>query len=64
MSYSKDLYNLIVQSKSSKVRDHIVVTNGVQSGDWLLQATSDRIQNEIDLRMEVVKTYPLGGENK
>ena len=63
-TYTGDLYNVIVKSKSPKASDHIVVTEGIQSGDWLLQAANDGMEAEITLRMENIPLYPLEGEGE
>lgn len=55
--FNGQLWNLVVASRSPKVTDHIVVTNGVQSGDYLLQSSHDRIEQEIDLRLGTVEPY-------
>ncbi|MCB0362802.1 MAG: hypothetical protein KDD35_08770 [Bdellovibrionales bacterium] len=44
------LFNLSLNKTSSKAIDHVIVTNGIYSGDWLLQNTSDAIEDEIDVR--------------
>lgn len=63
-NYHGYLYNLILNNSSPLASDHIYVTNGVQSGDWSLQTTTDSIQEEIDLRSEVVHTYQLPGKQR
>ena len=45
-----DLYNLIIHPESDRPIDHVVITNGIQSGDFLTQATLDSIQMDLDLR--------------
>jgi hypothetical protein len=63
-SYSGDLYNLIINENSSLTSDHIIVTNGILSGDWLVQSVNDAIESEISLRMNVIKPYDLNSESR
>lgn len=44
------LHNLILNQHSSMAGDHVVVTNGLMSGDWMLQVTSDVLAAEIAMR--------------
>ncbi len=55
-NFTGTLHNFIVNEKSDKPKDHLLVTNGVQSGDWLLQSTQDTMRQEIDLRLGRVQT--------
>ncbi|XXX74582.1 Hint domain-containing protein [Sorangium sp. So ce134] len=51
------LYNLITNRKSTKAYDHVIVTNDVQSGDWIAQVTHDALETEIDLRLGLVHAH-------
>jgi hypothetical protein len=53
--FTGQLWNLVIAGKSPKPFDHIVLTNGIQSGDFLLQSSHDRIEREIDLRLGIVE---------
>jgi hypothetical protein len=44
------LGNVIVSQRQEAAAAHVVVTEGIQSGDWLLQSTYAKLNAEIDLR--------------
>lgn len=48
--FSGELHNLITERKSTAAQDHVVVTNGILSGDWLMQANNDQVEQSISLR--------------
>ena len=55
-AYTGSLANVITASSSMKAEDHVISTNGILSGDWLLQITSDTVKGGVDLRtQEIVK---------
>ena len=49
-----DLFNLSINRESSKPVDHVIDTNGILSGDWLLQSTNDLVEEELFLRTSVI----------
>lgn len=49
------LYNLIVSKDSQVASDHVLDTEGVLSGDWMLQSTNDLVEEELFLRTAVVE---------
>lgn len=51
------LYNLNVNSFSNQPVDHVIDTEGVLSGDWLLQSTHDLVEEEVFLRTSVVQLF-------
>lgn len=51
------LYNLSVNRKSNNPADHVIDTNGVLSGDWVLQSNNDIIEEAIFLRTTVLKAF-------
>ena len=55
--FSGDLFNFAVNLKSSSAADHIIVNNGVQSGDWALQSANDQIESDIYLRMNPIRNW-------
>lgn len=55
--YSGKLMNFVINSKSSKAKDHFVVNNGIRSGDWLVQANYASFKNEIDVRLGHLKSF-------
>lgn len=61
--FTGQLWNLVVASHSPKAIDHVVVTNGLQSGDYLLQTSHDRIEQEIELRLGTVEPYIAKNQN-
>lgn len=61
-SYTGNLHNVVVNPKSEVVSDHIVSFNKVLSGDLLVQDVNDRIKNDIELRMNIIKPLKLETE--
>jgi hypothetical protein len=57
--YTGDLINVIVNKKLPGAKNHIVVTEGMPTGDWLLQSHNDSIQTGIDIRTEEIKLYKI-----
>lgn len=60
--YKGFLYNVIINSGSKNSIDHIVSTNGVMSGDLLLQSAKDFVESGIYLRTTPIPTFE--GEQK
>jgi hypothetical protein len=54
---SENLFNLSVNLQSNKAMDHVIDTEGVLSGDWLLQSTNDIVQEELFLRTSVIGLF-------
>ena len=53
--FKGQFWNMVIAGQSPRAADHIILTNGVQSGDFLLQSSRDRIEREIDLRVGLVQ---------
>lgn len=64
IDFEGDLYNIIVHSSSSLVEDHIIQTNGIYSGDWLLQANQDARETSFSLRAQILELYQIEQEKK
>lgn len=56
-TFDGTLYNLSVNENSQDANDHIIDTNGILSGDWLLQSTNDLLEEELFLRTTVVELF-------
>ncbi len=56
------LFNLVVNEGSDNPSDHIIGTQGLMSGDYMLQATQDSLQSAINVRTG--KVQPLSINNK
>lgn len=54
-NFSGRLWNLVVRPEAQRASDHVIVTNDIQSGDFLLQSSRDRIRQEISLRLGLVE---------
>ena len=59
LKYSGGLYNVITNADAARAADHVIVTNDVQSGDWLLQSANDIIETEIKLRTAQIPSVLL-----
>lgn len=55
--FTGELHNLIVNDASTAAQDHLVVTNGILSGDWLLQANNDQVERSIALRTGTIDLF-------
>lgn len=55
--YTGTLHNLIVNENSTTVADHVISTNGIFSGDWLLQVNHDAMNTSLMLRNDLVEMY-------
>ncbi len=51
---SDALYNLTVNGQSNSPVDHVISTNGIMSGDWLLQSNNDLLNEELFMRTTVL----------
>lgn len=49
-TYSGWFHNFIVKSRDPKQMDRIVQSEGVQSGDWLVQSYHDQVKQNINIR--------------
>ena len=56
-SYSGELHNVIVNGMSATAKDHLIATNGILSGDWLLQANNDAVERSIALRTGTINLF-------
>lgn len=48
--YTGRMYNFTIASTDANREDHLVVAEGVQSGDWSVQTTRDRLNKQVQLR--------------
>lgn len=55
--YDGLMYNMIVHGKSKRAQDHIINTNGIYSGDWLLQINNDAMAQSIQIRNDLLELY-------
>ncbi len=52
--YDGAMQNLIMNGHSHDPLDHLLVTNGVLSGDYWVQIKSDTVGSGVDLRMDIL----------
>ncbi len=57
--YTGALFNLVIRDHSELARDHVVITNGKQSGDFLMQATRDASQTSLDFHNGTITLLPF-----
>ena len=57
--YTGAMQNLVVNAASPSAFEHLISTEGILSGDFLLQAYSDTVDAAVDLRMDDVPVYDL-----
>ncbi|MBP6217855.1 MAG: hypothetical protein KA436_04640 [Oligoflexales bacterium] len=55
--YVGRLMNVVVHASSLNAKDHFIINNDLRSGDWLIQASYPAFQNEIDVRLGLVKSF-------
>lgn len=63
ISYTGEMQNMVVNKTSIRPLDHLIVTNGLVSGDFLLQARSDTLKRSIDLRLDNLEVFDIQTEN-
>lgn len=56
-NFTGKLMNLIINEKSTKAKNHFIVTNSILSGDWLVQSNYASFKSDIDVRMGRIDTF-------
>ena len=60
--YTGNLYNVVISNSSAAPYDHLIITNGILSGDFSLQATNDRDGRDIDLFLANISVIKFDSE--
>ncbi|MBF0207864.1 MAG: hypothetical protein HQK53_13350 [Oligoflexia bacterium] len=50
ISFNGTLFNFLINKESPEIIDHVIVTNGILSGDWQLQVNTDIIETSLSIR--------------
>ncbi len=61
INYTGKLWNVILASGSTVAKDHVLVTEQVLSGDWLLQANVDAGSISLNVLTDLIKIYSHEG---
>ncbi len=54
-NFEGSLYNVTTSMADEEIKDHVIVTEGVLSGDYLTQITNDSVKVGVDVRFDLIR---------